>query len=69
MFLNFPLHNSLQNFSGVDFTHYAADLKEPCLDPEGKSWVHWTRCWMGLKPSPYMAVRFYYLAEEFARGN
>jgi hypothetical protein len=24
---------------------------------------------MGLKPSPFMAVRFYYLAEEFARGN
>jgi hypothetical protein len=24
---------------------------------------------MGLKPSPYMAVRFYYLAEEFVRGN
>jgi hypothetical protein len=24
---------------------------------------------MGLKPSLFMAVRFYYLAEEFARGN
>jgi hypothetical protein len=24
---------------------------------------------MGLKPSPYMAVRFYFLAKEFARGN
>jgi hypothetical protein len=24
---------------------------------------------MGLKPSPYMAVRLYYLAEAFARGN
>ena len=24
---------------------------------------------MGFKPSPYWAVRFYYLAEEFARGN
>jgi hypothetical protein len=24
---------------------------------------------MGLKPSPFMAIRFYYLAEEFARGN
>ena len=23
---------------------------------------------MGLKPSPYMAIRFYYLAEEFVRG-
>jgi hypothetical protein len=24
---------------------------------------------MGFKPSPYMAVRFYYWTEEFARGN
>jgi hypothetical protein len=24
---------------------------------------------MGLKPSPFMAVRFYYWAEEVARGN
>jgi hypothetical protein len=24
---------------------------------------------MGLKPSPYMAVHFYYFAEEFARGD
>ena len=24
---------------------------------------------MGLRPSPYWAVRFFYLADEFARGN
>lgn len=24
---------------------------------------------MGLKPSPYMCIRFYYFAEEFARGH
>jgi hypothetical protein len=66
MFLNFPLHESLQRFSGVDFSQYVSELREgPCK----RWWVHWTRCWMGLKPSPFMAVRFYYLAEEFARGN
>ena len=24
---------------------------------------------MGMKPSPYNAVRFYYWGEEFAKGN
>jgi hypothetical protein len=65
MFLNFPLHSVLQRYSGVDFTHYSDDLKGPVRP----LWVHWTRCWMGLKPSPFMAVRFYYWAEEFAKGN
>jgi hypothetical protein len=63
MFLNFPLHETLQRYSGVDFSHYSANFQEGCLIVK----VHWTRCWMGFKPSPYMAVRFYYLAEEFAR--
>ena len=61
MFLNFPLHEILQRFSGIDLSHYS--------EAEIAMWVHWTRCWMGLKPSPYMAVRFYYWAEEFARGD
>jgi hypothetical protein len=69
VFLNFPFHSVVQNISGVKFTHYTSSLKEPLLDPTEKSWVHWTRCWIGLKPRPYMAVRFYYLAKEFARGN
>jgi hypothetical protein len=65
MFLNFPLHETLQRYSGVDFSHYSADFQGAVLIAR----VHWARCWMGFKPSPYMAVRFYYLAEEFARGN
>jgi hypothetical protein len=69
MFLNFPLHEVLQRFSGVDFSQFDAELKESLPGPLHAKWVHWTRCWMGLKPSPFMAIRFYYLAEEFARGN
>jgi hypothetical protein len=61
MFLNFPLPSVLKRYSGVDVT--AFNLKE------APAWGHWTRCWMGLKPSPYMSVRFYYLAEEFASRN
>ena len=29
----------------------------------------WTRDWMGFKSSPYWAAKFYYLAEEFFRGD
>jgi hypothetical protein len=68
MFLNFPLHRVLQRFSGVDLTHYLSALTNSDR-AKWVRWVHWTRCWMGLKPSPYMAVRFYYWAEEFGRGN
>jgi hypothetical protein len=71
MFLNFPLPSLLQRFSGVDLRYYADAIDETMSQAasKGNHRVHWTRCWMGLKPSPFMAVRFYYLAEEFARGN
>jgi hypothetical protein len=32
-------------------------------------WARWKRCWMGFKSSPFYAVRFYYWADEFVRGN
>jgi hypothetical protein len=64
MFLNFPLPDLVQSFLGVDLRYYADDMSL-----EGNSLVHWARCWMGLKPSPFMAVRFYYLAEELCRGK
>jgi hypothetical protein len=72
MFLNFLFHRVLQRFSGVDFSPYASDLKTPdgpVDSPIKSNWAHWIRGWMGLKPSLYMVVRFYYLAEEFTRGH
>jgi hypothetical protein len=69
MFLYFPLPSVLKRYLGVDFEPYRNELKEHFRDQKGKAWPHWTRCWMGLTPSPYMAVRFYYFAEEFAWGN
>jgi hypothetical protein len=71
MFLNFPLRVLLQRFSRIDLRHYARDLGETLSKEEAnkKYLVHWVRCWMGLQPSPFMAVQFYYLAEEFAQGN
>jgi hypothetical protein len=63
-FLNFPLPLELRSVSGVDLSPFRSHLN---LKAESK--VRWERCWMGLRPSPYMAVRFYYLAEEFIRGD
>ena len=36
---------------------------------KGASFVRWNRLFMGMRPSPYNAVRHYYWGEEFARGN
>jgi hypothetical protein len=69
MFFKSPLNENLQKYSGVDFSHCASRLRELGFHFTHEEWVHWTRYWMCLKPSPYMATRFYYLAEEFARGN
>jgi hypothetical protein len=47
MFLNFPLHEVLQRFSGVDFSQFNADLEESLPGPLYTKWIHWTCCWMG----------------------
>ena len=73
MFLNFPLHPSLQAYSGVDLTPFKRQLDAHLPDLKwyhpDKRFVTWTRDWMGFKPSPEWACRYYYLAEEFVRGN
>jgi hypothetical protein len=72
-FLNFPYPEILRLLSGIYLTPFAEliaglgfKLKK---DSEGMYKVYWSRCWMGCKPSPFFAVRFYYWAEEFARGK
>ena len=75
-FLNHPLHDSLISLSSVDLTffwsHVAKDCPQilPSWDKgQGPLFGAWTRTWMGAKPSPEWAVRFYYVAEEFIRGD
>jgi hypothetical protein len=72
-FLNFPFPELLRNFSGIDLTPFRKAL-EKCgftlvEDVDGLWKVRWERCWMGCRPSPFFAIRFYYWAEEFARGH
>jgi hypothetical protein len=67
-FLNFPLPALFRKFSGIDLGPFKSALG--CADLGDQQFeTCWERCWMGFRPSPYYAVRLYYWAEEFARGN
>jgi len=74
MFLNFPLSPLLRSYSGMDVTFFKDEIEK------NLPWFHFestskraivvnTRNWMGLRPSPEWSCKFYYLAEEFLRGN
>ena len=71
MFLNFPLHPSLAAYSGFDLSHFRKQICSTAkisIAKGARCFGRWERCWMGLRPSPYWCVRFYYMAEEFAKG-
>jgi hypothetical protein len=67
-FLNFPLPKEFRRFSGINISEFQSRLGFGHLSMEQLQ-VRWERCWMGFRPSPYYAVRFYYWGEEFARGD
>ena len=54
-----PLREHLQGNHGL----------EPKGDKPSSSFVRWNCLFMGMRPSPYNAVRYYYWGEEFARGD
>jgi hypothetical protein len=62
-FLNFHLHPTLQPFCGIDV--------RPLFHPSRQAtyWLRWTRCMMGLRPSPYFTGQCTYYAEEVVQGN
>ena len=59
MFHNFPMEDRLRKCSGVEFKTETNKTKI----------LRWSRLFMGMKPSPYGAVRYYYWGEEVARGD
>lgn len=67
MFLNFPLHESIRAYSGIDLSSYQEKLG--IGNGKRSVWYRWTRNWMGARMSPYSSVQFCSLAEEFCRGN
>jgi len=62
-FLNFHLHQDLQQFCGIDV--------RPLFHPARQAtyWLRWTRCMMGLRPSPYFTGQSTYYAEEVVQGE
>ena len=72
--MNFPLHSSLRSFSGIDLSPLRQALSEKGMIPPSmlsnkKLSATWASLWFGLRPSPECACTYYYLAEEFIRGN
>ena len=60
-FHNFHMDEKIRKHSGIEVG---------CLSqhPRAGKPLRWARLFMGMKPSPYISVRHYYWAEEFARG-
>lgn len=70
MLLNFPMDVKLRPYAGVNLTRLAPLLDDKAvLDSNGRLFERWERLFMGMRPSPYNAVRYFYWAEEFARGK
>ena len=72
MFHNFFMDPSIRKCAGVKITPIVTRLKNIPLEDGQTSkpeFLRWSRLFMGMKPSPYNAVRYYYWGEEFARGN
>ena len=64
MFLNFPFDPKLQKFAGVDLTNLKDKLQEAGINlGEAAKWerlhMRWVRCLMGVRSSPYNAVRYF----------
>jgi hypothetical protein len=68
-FLNFPNDPKIRPYCGVDLTPFKGQLKSRVSYTEGILWERWERCFMGCKPSPYIAIRYLYISDEFCRGD
>jgi hypothetical protein len=68
IFPNFAMDPKLRPHAGVDLrslSHCLKNYETPISDEESELWE---RLFMGMAPSPYIAIRMYYVAEEFCRG-
>ena len=67
MFLNYWLHKELMPYVGVDITRtFSEEVEKRGLS---ELLVVWTRCAMGLTPSPYQAVQAALRAKRICLGD
>jgi hypothetical protein len=73
MFLTFSLDPEIRPYAGVDLrtVHETIEALNNLSDGPKfiHSWERWGRLFMGLCPSPYLAIQYLYLALEFAMRN
>jgi hypothetical protein len=66
-FLNYCLDPAIQPYCGVDLKPFFHDELKGQDQQTLKE--HWSRCMMGLKPSPYVCVKGQHLADEIIHGG
>ena len=70
MFHNFFISEKMRKYAGIDISPLTAHLDTKfTVSKGGVPKVRWNRLFMGMRPSPYNAVRFYYWGEDVVRGN
>ncbi len=59
-FLNFKLHRSMQEYSGVDVSHVQSEAPSDTAWEESRPgwWKRWERNWMGQRDSPYKSLQW-----------
>lgn len=61
MFHNFPMPERIRKSSGVEISQLVPYMAAPVsVGKHGQCLLRWSRLFMGMRPSPYNAVRFYY---------
>jgi hypothetical protein len=70
MFHNFVLHETMQQYCGLDLTlFYPPETDTQAGRVNSRIWERWTRLAMGLRNSPYNAVQAMLMAEEMILGD
>ena len=71
-FINWLLHEDVQKLCGIDISQFASpeELRNCMNTPVGRLLLEvWTRCAMGLKSSPYIAIKSMLLIKEKILGD
>lgn len=67
IFLNFVMHEKLQEYAGIDLTSLFPE--ELSFGDKRVIWERWTRCGMGFRDSLCKAVQAMLVADEVISGN
>ena len=70
MFLNYPLHEDIQPYAGIDITEVEKLLGSGTSREDAKRILErWNRMLMGFTPSPYIATQTFAWSEEIIIGD